>query len=107
VFLKLWTAGERRRFKCHVSRRSRRKKRQLESHGNGGGEGAAGGSRASAFSLPSSAARHAQSTAEKKAARVRPPRLSHELIDFAPRGRGGGMNAMQSSEGEEEKGAKK
>jgi len=77
----------------------------IESHGTGGGEGAAAGSRSSAFSLPSSpsAALHAQSTAEKKAARVRPPRLSHELIDFAPRGGGGGgggANAIQSSEGD-------
>jgi hypothetical protein len=77
----------------------------IESHGSGDGEGAAAGSRASALSLPSSssAARHVHWTAEQKAARVRPPRLS-ELIDFAPRGGGGGgVNAIPSSEGEEGK----
>jgi hypothetical protein len=88
------------------------RRNDIESHGSGGGEGAAVRSRASAFSLPSSssAARHVQSTAEQKAARVRPPRLSHELIDFAPRGGGGGgggVNAIQLSEGEEGKGTKK
>jgi hypothetical protein len=77
----------------------------IESHGTEGGEGAAAFSQASSFSLPSSpsAALLAPSTAEKKAARVRPPRLSHELIDFAPRGGGGGgggVNAIRSSEGD-------